>query len=68
METKLGVYWGKTVKVTYQDGDEVTGFVCAIETVEDSEEGVESMTLKNTGRGHYYSIAEPDIKEITVLD
>lgn len=68
IETKLGKYWGKTVKVTYHDDDVVIGFVCAIETEFDSEEGVESITLRNTGRGNLYEIAEPDIKEIVILE
>ena len=67
---KLEDFVRKEVKIVFNDGDVITGFVTSTDSIErdEDEDEVEAITLEDTGIHKYLLVTIDEIKSIEVIE
>ncbi|CAM3606470.1 hypothetical protein ERUR111494_02535 [Erysipelothrix urinaevulpis] len=68
IKINLEDYAKHEVKIETFEGLEIKGFISDIDDADSNEDGIESITLEDTGLAYFYSISKNEIKDITIID
>jgi len=64
---KLKDYSRKKVRITFTDNEIVEGFVSVVDDPESNDDGVESLTLTETGISKYINIKANEVRTIELI-